>query len=1219
MAADSKQNIKTLRVDNWAVFFLQRLQLMFAKGDGCDLTLKFHTGQELKVHRLVLITCTTFFENMQKDGDVISMPEELPYSAVQPIINFLYSGKLEFKSELHTQLLNISKNLNIGILAKLLVTQKNDNGLGALPALKTEGGKKLPQRTFLATRIGPSGGGLGGRKLPIWRQRAFPLFRPDRNRVVKDEEPRPMRFEWPEGKEPTDSLLLTSPSFTPLSYKSEPVFTPVNPPLLSGSQFEESPPPLPQSSLKRRATPTTVIPDKLFKEEKRDRLPQADIKTEAPGDQGDFSDDDDGHFETIHNYDDSDDDRDQEGPKPPQDMNPPAVHPPPIMSQTSVQSFVSPARLRPAISQPTTPVQQGIGDHFVPMAESTPAVLPPPLVITSTPKPILKPNTEPPIAQSPAKKVRFSLGEDEEKLISKQLESQAEVLKQTAKELDTLSEITYESQAAEELPPTSSVTQSQVPPSTSAQNVVLPTLKESTSSASDVVSAQGSTIATPTSSVQAQQTTPSNTNKSVTMQTYSKNATRKIEKKVISPAESANHAKIIAEVLKKYPDLVKNNKNIRLKISAPGNTSITNTLTLDTKNSAGKAYVVVKSSVKTEKETPATFKGVTPPSSSKSLVSPASFQSTQSQVSSSGTGPWSCSPCGKDGAPLKFDSYYEFRRHFVEVHNEKFDSRTCEHCGYKTSKRNLYLYHLFTKHNVAPPKNINFPKCEQCGYIALSEGLLHKHAATHKSVKDWPCNRCEVVFKSYSSLQLHSTTCKGIESDVRISTTCPYCSATFRTSAVLSSHLKLCPANTSVIQRNDVTPGNPVSNIYEDTGPRPEQAVEMIEVPIMDADTLGGKGEHTYVQLPSGLILTDNPNVHLLPAGDGEELTAVGNNMGAPIGITMALPQDQHVILLDANSEFFIQGNDSVVVGRMNPNTEEYIVPEVLEDGMQQIYSTQGLPYSVTTSAGNMIACPVVPIQSSAQLDKHENSGSTVVRVQDHVDPSELDSMHIQHHVNVNASDIEYSNDMVQQSHPSNHQVDIYVEEQQPPPQRHDMTINKELMEVVAMEVRRTPIDHSSVVMTLPEPIQPQHSVLPSNQYHRSVSSSQAMPENRGELTELSVVSTQDHHSQDQHHLQDQHHSQDTEPGIGRDRVDESDSRLSEDRPEVPDGESIEIDDSGEGDEKIIQQAAKADSLVKDWGFDNEEESDAAVVIDDDSDSDEDGARMGPSRVTVEL
>lgn len=36
-----------------------------------------------------------------------------------------------------------------------------------------------------------------------------------------------------------------------------------------------------------------------------------------------------------------------------------------------------------------------------------------------------------------------------------------------------------------------------------------------------------------------------------------------------------NHAKIISEVLKKYPHLVKNNKNIKLKILQKGNSPVT--------------------------------------------------------------------------------------------------------------------------------------------------------------------------------------------------------------------------------------------------------------------------------------------------------------------------------------------------------------------------------------------------------------------------------------------------------------------------------------------------------------------------------------------------------------------------------------------------------------------------------------------------------------------
>lgn len=42
-----------------------------------------------------------------------------------------------------------------------------------------------------------------------------------------------------------------------------------------------------------------------------------------------------------------------------------------------------------------------------------------------------------------------------------------------------------------------------------------------------------------------------------------------------------NHAKIITEVLKKYPHLVKNNKNIRLKIMQRGGAQVTPVVPMD--------------------------------------------------------------------------------------------------------------------------------------------------------------------------------------------------------------------------------------------------------------------------------------------------------------------------------------------------------------------------------------------------------------------------------------------------------------------------------------------------------------------------------------------------------------------------------------------------------------------------------------------------------------
>lgn len=94
-----------------------------------------------------------------------------------------------------------------------------------------------------------------------------------------------------------------------------------------------------------------------------------------------------------------------------------------------------------------------------------------------------------------------------------------------------------------------------------------------------------------------------------------------------------------------------------------------------------------------------------------------------------------------------------------EVHNEKFDARLCEHCGYKATKRNLLLYHLLTKHKIPPPANYSFPKCEHCEYYALSEALLVKHRNVHSAEsinkEMFICKVCRAGFKTATALNGH--------------------------------------------------------------------------------------------------------------------------------------------------------------------------------------------------------------------------------------------------------------------------------------------------------------------------------------------------------------------------------------------------------------------------------------------------------------------------------
>lgn len=88
---------KQVRVDNWGIFFLQRLQIFFSKTDYCDLTLQFEGNVQLKVHRLVMNACTEYFTYLEQtcpalEEGTIMMPPDLQSDVIVPIVNFMYTG-----------------------------------------------------------------------------------------------------------------------------------------------------------------------------------------------------------------------------------------------------------------------------------------------------------------------------------------------------------------------------------------------------------------------------------------------------------------------------------------------------------------------------------------------------------------------------------------------------------------------------------------------------------------------------------------------------------------------------------------------------------------------------------------------------------------------------------------------------------------------------------------------------------------------------------------------------------------------------------------------------------------------------------------------------------------------------------------------------------------------------------------------------------------------
>lgn len=116
--------VKSVKVDNWGVFFLQKLQNFFNKTDYCDLTLQFRDNSQLKVHRLVLSACTDYFNVLEQTCEIIDdaliMPTEFQADVVVPIVNFMYTGTLEFELKMYGKLLRTAKEMNMTVLLKLL-------------------------------------------------------------------------------------------------------------------------------------------------------------------------------------------------------------------------------------------------------------------------------------------------------------------------------------------------------------------------------------------------------------------------------------------------------------------------------------------------------------------------------------------------------------------------------------------------------------------------------------------------------------------------------------------------------------------------------------------------------------------------------------------------------------------------------------------------------------------------------------------------------------------------------------------------------------------------------------------------------------------------------------------------------------------------------------------------------------------------------------------
>ncbi|KAF4529929.1 Centrosomal Protein 190 [Ephemera danica] len=829
--------LRQVKVDNWGIFFLQRLQQFFNRSDHCDLTLQFSGNVKIKVHRLVLNACTEYFQVLEKKmgrnkDNCLQMPTDLSPEVVLPIINFMYTGRLEFRDTLTKKLYYTAGRLNMPVLTKLLDAQ-GASDMSSDPSVPTVSLTPKLSSTSSSSKNTPNVYGaakkiigkelpetLPGRKLPIWKKRRTPFLMssfddsgpesaamaPEHAASVKEEPARPTRFEWPEDEEALKSYV---PPFDSITYESAPLQPHTTKPLPAEDKkttFEEL-----QSQykpIKRQASPIVESTPKKSKimdiQSVKEYLQEQEVRKQIVSNEEDAEESLGEGGMALGDVDDDDEDDDERE-----------------------------------------------AESILPESEEMEATEESQENMSSTPqqtKSILKQRYTEEVTPA-SKKVRFSLAANQEQTFLQGEE--------------------YTTDFGEG-----------------------------------------------TSDIQA------------------------------SPA---NHAKIISEVLKKYPHLVRDNKNIRLRIMKQGSCQASETETKNKKVS----YVVLKAGEGGKNRSPAKVivKTGGRVEHISSLIPP-----TQTVKPISGaeniTGPWLCFTCGTNENPINFESYYLYRRHLQDIHMEKIDARICEHCGHRASKRNLLLYHLYTKHNIPPPRNCQFPKCDQCDYVALSESLLIKHRNNHSNAKDFVCKVCNASFKSNGALQGHMQTNLHSDPDKK-KYSCPYCQKPFVRNINLKAHIRSAHKDVDRKLEEEYQQEDEIVNAAE------EAAAGNVVDPKRKRrrDILLLRGKDSSHSDGHSLLANNAPPPSLEPSSEAEALSNVASGIAASLGLADQLTEvheHQTVVQTMPGADGTVQ---TFIISAV-PGQGEYIVPEMLANAaggeQYQIATTSSLGELVHYDASHL-------------------------------------------------------------------------------------------------------------------------------------------------------------------------------------------------------------------------------------------------------------------------
>uniref|UniRef100_A0A6E8VEU9 BTB domain-containing protein n=1 Tax=Anopheles coluzzii TaxID=1518534 RepID=A0A6E8VEU9_ANOCL len=429
---------------------------------------------------------------------------------------------------------------------------------------------------------------------------------------------------------------------------------------------------------------------------------------------------------------------------------------------------------------------------------------------------------------------------------------------------------------------------------------------------------------------------------------------------------NVDHAKIISEVLKKYPHLVKKNKNIKLKIMQKPSPNAGNNTTSGASSSSSAAPKMDIRTATPLKQDQSMVRRATANirsdmakggSSTTSQSSSSSTAVTTGKPSGGGTtktidaktmhaliakgaenttGPWLCLRCGINGRPISIPSYKAFYNHLIHKHKERIDVRICEHCGFKAQQRNPHLlYHWHTVHNIKPA--LRFPRCGECDHVAMTADDLAKHEE-----------------------EVHATSGGG---DLQ---QCIYCNKVFAKEMELYDHMKEQHKQRAIADGVlEFTDDEDYQTEEELTSPQTKtygSAAGDGKIKILSNITLPpAKGTYGGAEGKSGAGGSARP-ITLEPSSEAEALS----NVASGIATSLTLVGDNGVVLDDPNYQNqYIEAELASVHG-------EHASGGAAGDGMPKLVTADGTELLLTQSQKDEII---------SQLQSTGGSGNDVVMV----------------------------------------------------------------------------------------------------------------------------------------------------------------------------------------------------------------------------------------------